>query len=189
MSGIITAADGTTLQFDVVISEQYGPKNNVTDVPIEDGSTFNDHIQRQPLQFTVIGIISETPFQEEEISPTRLIDAIEFMDRAGADIVTYTSTRFGLIPQLTMESWSFTNDVMDRLEFTIGFKRIQIAEAQIVSIPRPQQQAATPERPCGEQPVKKETDLTKEENKEVVQDDKNVSALQKLSDTVSDFFG
>ena len=156
MSGIITAADGSTLQFDVVLTEQYNPKNNVTDVPIEDGSNYSDHIQRQPVTFTIVAILSENPFKDTPISPTRLTDAIVFLKNAGYGIVSYTSTRFGIIPNLAMESWSFTNDVFDRLEFIIGFKRIHIAEAQIVTIPRPQQQAATPIRPCGEQPAEKE---------------------------------
>lgn len=168
MSGIITTPDGETLQFDVVLTEQYGPKNDVTEFPVEDGTTYSDHIQRKPFTFTVVGIISETPFSDAAISPTRLADTIEFFDRAASDLVTYTSTRFGLIEQLTIESWTFTNDVFDRLQFTVGLKQIRIAEAEIVSIPRPQQQAAKPKRPCGEQPAKKEIDVTKDENKAVV---------------------
>jgi hypothetical protein len=171
MSGVITSSTDETLRFDVVLTEQYGPKNAVTEFPIEDGSTFSDHIQRKPLTFTIVGIISETPFSDDPISETRLVDTILFLDRAANDIVTYTSTRFGLIETLTIESWSYTNDVLNRLEFTVGFKQIRIAQAEIVRIPRPIQQAAKAPRPCGEQPAKKEIDVTKEENKEIVEDE------------------
>lgn len=167
MSGIITSADGETLRFDVVLTEAYTPKNEVTDHPVEDGTTFSDHIQRQPLEFNVIGIISETPFSDEPISPTRLADVIAFFDRAATGLCTYTSTRFGQIERLAILSWNYENDVFDRLQFTVGFKQVRIAEAEIVSIPRPRPPAAGPKRPCGEQPSKDDKDLNTEEDKKV----------------------
>ena len=187
MSGIVTTPAGEELQFDVVLTETFTPKNLVTDVPVEDGTVFSDHIQRQPFIFTVIAIISETPFLDEQISVTRLLDAIAFLDRAGDDILTYTSTRFGLIEQLALTGWSYTNDDFDRLEFTLSFKQIKIAEAEIVSIPRPSPPAATPVRDCGEQPPKAETEVSPAapENKAIVENEKNQSALDQLGE----FFG
>lgn len=188
MSGIITSSSGETLQFDVVVSEQYAPKNKVTEYPVEDGSIYSDHIQRQSFVFNIIGIISETPFSVEEISPTRLADAIEFLNRAAEDLVTYTSTKYGIIDNLALEAWSYTNDVMRRLEFQIGFRQVRIATAEIVSIPRPIPPAASPTRPCGEQPAKTEKDVTDPKNKGVKDEVDQTSFAAKGADAVVDFF-
>jgi len=172
MAGKITSATGETFEFDVIVSEQYGPKNAVTDFPVEDGTNFSDHIQRQPLTFTVVAILSVNPFSELPVSSTRLMDAIEFLDRAGTALVSYESTRFGERTTLALEAWSYTNDVMERLEFTLGFKEVRIAQSEIVSIPRPAPPAGAPKRPCGPQPAKTEKDLTEPENKKVAETEK-----------------
>ena len=82
MSGTIARPDGQTLRFDVVVKESFNPQNAVTDHPVEDGTVFSDHIQKKPEEFTVIGIISENPFQRgtETVSSTRLADRIFVLD-------------------------------------------------------------------------------------------------------------
>lgn len=173
MSGLITRADGQTFEFDVVVTEDFNPQNAVTDHPVEDGTVFSDHIQRKPLEFNVVGILSENPFQVGQnaqltTTATRLADATSFLDIAGENLVTYESVRFGEIENLTLTSWKYTVDILNRLQFTVGFKEIRIAEARIIRIPPerlpPKKKADVPEtKPCSHQPPKEEKDPSSDE--------------------------
>lgn len=138
MPGTITAENGESLEFDIIQDENWGLNNAITDFPVEDGSVFSDHIQRQPDTFTIHGVISLTPFQTNpsvQAPATRLEDAVRFLESASESVVSYDSVRRGLISPLGIEQVSYVVDDRDRYIFTIGFKSIRIAEAQIVSIP------------------------------------------------------
>lgn len=47
--------------FDATLTEVYRLNSNVTQHPVEDGAQIVDHIQTQPLEIEIVGVISNTP--------------------------------------------------------------------------------------------------------------------------------
>lgn len=60
-TSIIDLESGVVFSVDAVLTENHSFKSNVTQFPIEDGSTISDHIYNEPESVTMAGIVTTTP--------------------------------------------------------------------------------------------------------------------------------
>lgn len=146
------------LTIDTSLTEEHRYENNVTDYPIEDGTNINDHINRQPEEITIEGVITATPFEQEDdiifddssdrvanyynklieylgIEPTKPAGALnknKVYEPVLLDIVT------GLKTFTSMACTSLIVPVSTRnaLNFTAKFKKVKKVSAKIGFVPK-----------------------------------------------------
>lgn len=123
---------------DVTDSEEYEKQYTVTDNPIEDGSNVTDHIQEQPDQVTIGGIISATPISDEDIYIGRTTDLLAQLETIAASGVPFDV--FGRVKTyksmlITGISASSSNDTGLSLRMSITLKRVRIARFREVDLP------------------------------------------------------
>jgi hypothetical protein len=153
--------DGSALTFDGVLDYTLSSSVNVTDHPIEDGSTVSDHAQVQPKRLTVRGIVTETPYDNVDNvgGPDRVARALEFLDAAAGELLTVVTERFGTLENMALTSYPTTADQVRRLLFDVEFKAVRIAVAGLIDIPpsapaTPSAASGLPdEQDVGEQPT------------------------------------
>jgi len=159
---IISRQDGEGLTFDASPSRTYRKNYNVTDHPVEEGADVTDHVQQLPLEYTVTGIVSGTPFESAQNADSefRTLEALEFLEQTAdaGEVVTVLDDRLGLIQDVVIASVPTQVDVQRRLQFEVKFRRVVFAEAQRVEIPPDQpdpvaQASAPDEQDVGSQPT------------------------------------
>lgn len=57
----IVTADARAFIFDVTVAEETRQAYRITSHPAEEGANFSDHIQREPVELTLTGLVSNTP--------------------------------------------------------------------------------------------------------------------------------
>lgn len=78
------------LTLDATISDKVSIRNEVTSLPIEDGSDVNDHIIKKPLSLTIVGVVSNTPLASA-IGLTAYTES--FKSSAAGQLIKDTGTR------------------------------------------------------------------------------------------------
>lgn len=136
MSTSIIRQDGTaSLTFDAA-TEDYSPAIDVTEHPIEDGSSVTDHAQIRPLVFGITGTVTESPFSDtEEGGPARVERARDFLEAAQGQLLEVETDRWGTIRNVMLTGWP--HQVTSRRSTTFGctFKVVKIARAGRATIP------------------------------------------------------
>ncbi len=158
MSTTLIRPDGQTLTFDATPVIGFQKSNTITDHPIEDGSVVSDHVQRQPDQVSLTGVVSETPLGAA--SPDRVQEALRFLNEAGelGELLEMES-RFGLTGNWILESWPYDITQLRALAFEISLRQVRIATTELVMLPREVPRpvvadSAPPEVDTGAQPTK-----------------------------------
>lgn len=59
------------IEVDCTLSESYSYEADVTDFEVEVGSKISDHRRTNPVEFSISGIISDTPFPDESLDQAR----------------------------------------------------------------------------------------------------------------------
>jgi hypothetical protein len=135
MSASILSPITGLLVFDATLSESYSEDVNVTEHPIDFGSNVADHAQPMTPNFTIVGVISETPNIGAVPLLGRLLFAKGFLERIKGQLVTVTSVRVGVRPQSIMRGFSYDITPMKGAIFTVRFTQPVIATAVGVLIP------------------------------------------------------
>src|SRR5690606_9380320 len=135
MSTTLIRPDGQSLTFDATPVIGFQKSNTITDHPIEDGSVVSDHVQKQPDQVSLTGIVSETPLGAA--SPDRVQEALRFLNEAGerGELLEMES-RFGLTGNWILESWPFDITQLRALAFEVSLRQVRIATIELVMLPR-----------------------------------------------------
>ena len=121
-----------TLRFDASLSEEHGTEVELTDTPIEAGSTITDHALVLPKAITMVVGITSTPDELLSVpfDPTRhlrmwrQIDAL-IESRALVDVVT--SLRIYPSMMLTSIRTTRTRDTSNSLQIAIRARRLEFA--------------------------------------------------------------
>ncbi len=123
--------DGYTV--DAALTETHNLAADVTEFPVEDGSTISDHVIVKPRQYSCTGVISNSPLAS--ISPLRnaatapategrqILEAILETKKVITIQTTLRSYTNMVMESLTFEESSTTGDA---LRFTASFRQITI---------------------------------------------------------------
>jgi hypothetical protein len=77
--GAIVAADGSQIVFDVVSSETHADRWRITDHPVTSAASVSDHIQREPSQVEMEGVVSNTPLYIADPEQNRANSAYDLL--------------------------------------------------------------------------------------------------------------
>jgi hypothetical protein len=137
MSVTLTRPNGQTLTFDASPRQSHDVQVNLTEHPIEDGSTISDHGQARPREMSITGIVSETPLTGAVGGPVRIEDALRFLTEAGEGVERLTvTTRLGTSSGWVLMSWPHDVTVLRGLVFELRLRQIRIASATVITLPR-----------------------------------------------------
>jgi len=136
-----------SLVFDAVLTEDYEDAGAVSDHPTVDIETVVDNTQEDPLQITITGRITATPvpprsntpaFNNDSISnsgPSRIQEAINFMEAAKGRHIQWYSDRYGPSPPMIYGSFSYSNINNDHVDIDVSLTEIELAEVALVELP------------------------------------------------------
>lgn len=132
----IVRADGAVWTFDGFLRPQYDPRARSTDHPVEGGSMVTDNIIVQPQRVTVVGVVTETPFQAygQPVGPRRVDAAIAFLRGAQGNLVD-VQLPLGTLSSYSLNGWSHEQNGRRSLHFSLDLREIQVAQAATVEIP------------------------------------------------------
>jgi hypothetical protein len=128
---LVRLLDGNQLVLDAVESEAFAPAVATTDHPIEVGSPVTDHARREPEVFTVVGLVTESPFAPAPGlvvgGRQRVLDALNFLEGSVGKFLDYVSVKRGTIRNCLVTGWAHTFTARGSLQLTIGLKQVRIA--------------------------------------------------------------
>lgn len=200
MSVTITRETGESVTFDAMIRESHTVEVRVTEHPIEQGADVSDHAQARPRDFSVSVVVSETPVQTApnfSISTAVLIPqegaslggvqnrVREFFDflaeiAEAGEFVDVVTPKMGLVSGVIITRIPLEVDNINVGRFTVGFRKVRIAERVTVLIPPLQpsteaQDGAPDEQDVGTQPT---------DNPESAEEAEDASILYGLAETL-----
>jgi len=166
----LETVDGEVFRFDAWITGNFGGQSNVTDHPIEDGSTISDHSQAEPLLITLDVRQTETPLLDPDDGlegEERITEAMAFVDRVGrsGEPLTVTIPRIGVYNNMVLTAWPNEIDRRRSTAFEIALKQIEIAQTAIVDVPI---EFVAPPARAGQQ---EEADLGRQSTEEIEEDE------------------
>lgn len=137
--------DGFTI--DCTLSESVELQSEVTENPVESGSTFVDNIRNKPLEISIDGIISNTPTAAiaaqrlaEELPSSAAFNKFNAIREKREPITIKTSYRTYERMALTMLSLPNDASTGDALRFRATFRQIQTITNErtviVVAVPR-----------------------------------------------------
>ena len=146
---LLVRSTGVSLTFDVSEALRFAPSADITEHPLEDGTTVNDHAQIRSLNWTCNGGITETPYDYvirgdsgAKTGNPRLVAALQFLRRVhGRERLFFSSTKTGLYADAMLASFDYEEQREGIMWFALAFKQIRIAQSTTVAIPatRPRQ--------------------------------------------------
>lgn len=178
----IIRADGAVWTFDGFQSPSYQPRARSTDHPVEGGSTVTDNIIVMPQRVTVVGVVTETPFDTygQPTGQERIDAARSFLMGAQGNLVD-VQLPWGTLVGYSLNGYSHSQTSgLRSCKFSLELREVQIALAASVEIPAdlPREDVASDvasEVDVGDQPTEEVDTET-----EAAQEEENVSTLAAL---------
>ncbi|KEI18248.1 phage baseplate protein [Clostridium haemolyticum] len=116
------------IYFNLVEEEQVNFENEVTDKPVEDGSTITDHIQNKPIILNIKGaIFHRKVLPDWHINELRKI----WKDK---QVVTYIGMEHWGNVVVTSFRNTYTNTLRNGIEFEMTLQQIQVTKKSYVNI-------------------------------------------------------
>lgn len=198
MSTTIIRETGESVTFDATLRESHRIEARVTDHPVEDGSVISDHVQTRPRSFSLTLLVSETPintpgFRVSGVNsstlggpslidvPNRVKEIFDFLQSIAnaGEFVDVVTPKFGTIDDCVIVNIPADIDNINAGRFTIGFRKVKIAERITVQIP--------PLRPSGEAqtgaPDEQDIGVQPTEDPESIDEAEDASILYGLAET------
>lgn len=151
---VIIRPDGKVLTLDGVLRLSFSPTIMVTDHPIEDGTSVADHAQAAPDEFTITGLVTETPYRlpTQPAETDRVGAAVDFLRGCVGLLLTVVDERRGTFTNCLLTK--YPHEIGGRLSttFELGFKVVKIANAIAIDVP-PAFTAAPQLQDAGQQPT------------------------------------
>ena len=148
----LIADDGRFIVFDTVIDENHNDSALVSQHPQEGRQAAVDNRQRNPLKLTIRAVVSESLFTDPHNQDAANADDVllqfgnkptdrpqlarTFIQETQARPYTYQSTKYGLIPNLILESSTHLVTNAGQAVFKLQFVQAIFATSQRVEIPR-----------------------------------------------------
>ncbi len=144
MSNTFIRYDGELFTFDAKTTEEYTEDAAVPDHPIQNGANVSDHRRDKPLKLVVEGIVSESPFEGQQVAGVlandlagrRAVIAKSFFDIAKERTLFWDSSRLGLLIDLLIESVQTSILDTQATKFRISLKQTEFAQSQLVEVPK-----------------------------------------------------
>lgn len=123
--------------FDATLTEVYTTNANVTQHPVEDGSNIVDHIQTQPIEVELVGVISNTPLPfvttdvavlRSFVTPKRAEDAYDRLvelQKSGELVILTTSLD-------TWDDMAITSVRLDRDPQTANVIKVSVSFREVI---------------------------------------------------------
>jgi len=141
------------IQFDASVSESHNSPSEVTDHPVEEGSTVSDHIRKLPKEFELNGLVTNTPIVflattlaespltvDSNPTDSRVESAYSELERiqeAGETVDVVTSLREYTDMAITNVSVTREKATGQILDSTISLREILFAKALTLELPVP----------------------------------------------------
>ena len=152
---------------DMTIVETHERTSDITDEPVEDGATIQDHIIRDPERITLEGFITDTPIILSVGGATgigKTVDAFGVLDdiwRRGD--VMIVETAYKRYENMVITSLTMPKNTPNSMRFTVELKQINYVSTQEGDVPVTTTQStpsddnvndrAQPETDAGQQPT------------------------------------
>lgn len=143
MAGVtILFKDGSSLKLDATMAQDHSFGAEVTDNPLEDGSSVSDHISVKPYKVAINAIQSYAPIVRPDspaiAAPTRHVAAFDRLRRAVAarEVVT-VQTGLYIYEDMAFEDMGVRkSDPTYDVPISLSFKQITFAKAQTATVPK-----------------------------------------------------
>lgn len=134
----ITNESNVTVTLDVVMNAKHSRQNDITDSPVEDGSSKTDNVKAKPVRLVLTGMISNSPIGfipkvlEENIARDGFEQLELFYKKADRlTVVTPLAAYSGMV----IESIDVDHDNINVVPLVLTFKRIETATSRVVTVP------------------------------------------------------
>lgn len=124
--------------FDATESEDYSVSYTVTDNPVENGRSVQDHVVKQSETVSFSGVITATPFNDEEAYTGRVADMVEKLEQlADAAVPFDVFGRIRTYESMVITGISVSHSFSMGLSVTVGveLKKVRIARFEETTIP------------------------------------------------------
>lgn len=128
-----------SIVIDATIRENHELSAEVTEHPVESGSTISDHIFNAPIRVLLEGEVTDSPVQlfNFSVGERRLEAYAQFLEiRKAREPVTLV-TGLSVYSDMVMTSLSMPQEVGTgkRLQFTAEFQQIEVVETETTTLP------------------------------------------------------
>ena len=140
----LTGVSKYKFAIDLCVRLTHSNSATVTDNPIEDGSSINDHVINQPRVVTLTGLVSDYKYQlfpfnfpfATQDKPSKKVYDI-FQDIYKNKRLIEIDTGLEVYENMIIESMSFprTSDTQESLEFSLTMKEIIIVSSELTEVP------------------------------------------------------
>jgi hypothetical protein len=135
----ITNESNLTVTLDVTLNAKHTRQNDVTESPVEDGTTKTDNVRPKPVRLVLTGVLSNAPigFIPKILEDNIARDGFEQLEKfwKAADRLTII-TPLAAYDGMVIESLESDQDNVNVAPITIAFKRIETASSRVVSVPQ-----------------------------------------------------
>ena len=126
---------------DVVISEQYTISNTISSHPVENGANINDHIQKNPFNYNVTGVVSDTPlgignFSFNGVNSRRVEAFQQFQNLMESKAVFNLITGYQIYENMVAINFNVENtiDTGNALSFSLTMQQVRIVNTFTVPL-------------------------------------------------------
>lgn len=134
----ITNESNITVTLDVTMNAKHSRQNEITDSPVEDGSTKTDNVRKKPVRLILTGIISNAPIgfipkvMEDNIARDGFEQIETFHNEANRLSIV---TPLAAYDNMVLESIEVDHDNVNVVPLVLTFKHIETATSRIVTVP------------------------------------------------------
>lgn len=167
---------------DATLDEQHKGEAEVTEFPVETGADITDHIRPKPIEFTMTGVISNTPldflnFGSDSQAEAAWADLLKIQEKA---IIVNITTALRTFYDMALLSVTCTRDAANSniIKFTSNWRQIKTVSSETIAIPDTPRPEA---KPLGS----KATGPAETAEKDSMLD----IAVKEIGSTVGTFFG
>lgn len=138
--------DGSSLEFDALVSGSIIDVDQVTSHPIEDSAAVSDHVALGPRLLIVRVLSTETPIEgrAESSGPNRIVEVRDFLERCRGERLTVLldDFRFRQIDDLVLQRTSAEIRRFRDLPLDLEFVQVRVASAEVVAVPAAARQSS-----------------------------------------------
>lgn len=114
--------------FNLVREETVNYENDVTDKPVEDGTSMIDHIDNKPITLNVTGAIFH-----RRVFPTYIVEGLREI-ATSKEIVEYIGAEYWGDVVVTNFSNTYNNDLKNGVEFNLTLQQVRVANKVTTNI-------------------------------------------------------
>jgi len=138
MASLIRQSDGSVLTLDGVLAVVHRPSLQVTEHPIEDGTSISDAVIERPLQISADLLVSGSPLDPTGTASsgaTRMQEARAWLDNSRGEALTFLSDRFGDFTDLALVDYAHEETQIEKVVFGCTLQAVITVQASSIEVP------------------------------------------------------